>query len=217
MQTWAEVDGEAVEALEGCGIGKVKQRSSTFALSSTAVARPLHRRTWHRPVGTENAAIPGLWLQHRLAIPARIEPLASICRHRFGCNMTTLRAGQIGNEGHFAWRRCHNAYPKMQRKMPNAGSNTKSSIARSPARPRPASSQTSNGVKQHSAVTTAPTIPMLRSLSFIGWLATTSTWHFQQMPAKSVALLKSQTPALQCWQALLTVAAFPCRLMVAGC
>jgi hypothetical protein len=56
----------------------------------------LNRRTLHRAVGAEHAAVTGFRAQQRLAAIAFIEKLAGIYGHGFGFGKTTVRTGQYG-------------------------------------------------------------------------------------------------------------------------
>ena len=64
----------------------------------------LDRRTGHRAVGTEHAAIAGLGLEQDVAALAFVEPLAGIGGHGLGFDMTALRAGQRGFKNDSAYR-----------------------------------------------------------------------------------------------------------------
>lgn len=54
----------------------------------------LDRRTGHRPVGAEDAAVARLGLEHHPAACALVEVLAGVCRHGFGLGGAARRTGQ---------------------------------------------------------------------------------------------------------------------------
>lgn len=56
----------------------------------------LDRRTGHRAVGTEHAAIAGFGLQQDVAALAFVEPLAGVGGHGLGLDVAALGAGQGG-------------------------------------------------------------------------------------------------------------------------
>ena len=82
----------------------------------------LHRRTRHGRVGAEHAAVAGLGLEDHPAVPAIVEPLAGVGRHRLRLAVPARRTG----DGCLQYYRCllrrHIAYPVIARKTTSAGS-----------------------------------------------------------------------------------------------
>ena len=63
---------------------------------AAALALNLDGRAWHRAMGTEHAAVLGLWTQEPVTAFARIEELAGVGWHRLDLAVTTMRAGDFG-------------------------------------------------------------------------------------------------------------------------
>ena len=63
-------------------------------LPAARLAGNLDRRTRHRPVRTEHAAITRLGFEYRVAALALVEPLAGIRGHPLSLDVPAHRAGQ---------------------------------------------------------------------------------------------------------------------------
>src|SRR5262245_7625970 len=71
------------------------ERSALWlALAAIVGAALLDRRTGHRPVGAEHAAVTVLGLEQLAARRALVEILAGIGAHRLGLRRPAIRAGQ---------------------------------------------------------------------------------------------------------------------------
>jgi len=79
---------------------------STSSVGATGGLAPLlNGRAGHGAVGAIDAAIAGLWLEHGVAGPAFVEPLAGVGGHDLGLGVPAHRAAQrrLQNDGaHFA-------------------------------------------------------------------------------------------------------------------
>ncbi len=73
------------------GIGTARIRSATSLLN---------RRTRDVAVGTEHAAVAALGAKDGAAVPALVEDLAGVRRHRLGCAMLAMGTGQGGVKLH---------------------------------------------------------------------------------------------------------------------
>ena len=67
---------------------------SGSAAATTSLSTLLDRGARNRAVGTEDAAVAWLGLEHRVALFALVEPLAGIHRHHLGLGVAALGAGQ---------------------------------------------------------------------------------------------------------------------------
>src|SRR5713226_7390737 len=94
----------------------------------SAGARLLHRRTWHRAVGTEHAAVSRFRLEAGAASLALIEELAGIGRHGFHARGPATRAGDDALDDHprprTLRRRRYSARPIRPRHAISAGMST---------------------------------------------------------------------------------------------
>jgi hypothetical protein len=64
----------------------------------TATVLQLHRRTFYRAIGTEDATITRFRLYQSVALNAFMEETARIHRHLFRCCMTALQTDEHGFE-----------------------------------------------------------------------------------------------------------------------
>lgn len=81
---------------------EMSSRSLTRAAVRRGRAALLDGRARHRAVGTVDAAVSGLGLEHGAALLALVEPLARIGGHRLGPGVTARRAGERRFENDFA-------------------------------------------------------------------------------------------------------------------
>jgi len=66
----------------------------TLTAASALLAVFLNRRARHGAVGAVNTAIAGFRFEHSVALPALVEPLACVGRHRLGLDVTAIGACQ---------------------------------------------------------------------------------------------------------------------------
>ena len=71
---------------------------STAAAAATGLPSLLDGRARYRRVGAEDAAVPGLRLEHRVALLAFVEPLAGVRGHGLRLDVAARRASQRGFE-----------------------------------------------------------------------------------------------------------------------
>ena len=99
-----------VSATSACQEAGLRARPSARSRHSEArscataprLAVCLHRRTGHRAVRTEHAAIARLGPQESVAGLALIEPLAGVRRHAFGFAVPAVRTSEDGVQNHIA-------------------------------------------------------------------------------------------------------------------
>ncbi len=135
--------------------------------SRAAATTSLLRRTWHRCVRAKDTTIACQRFQYCTASLAIVKPLAGIGRHLLCLRVPALGASDGRFQDHFVCLLRHSAYPVMNKKIANAGSSTRSRYPVAADNPTTPSKMTRTGVKQHTAATAVPRIPVHRSLSFI--------------------------------------------------
>ena len=129
--------------------------------SRTARGSLLDRWTSYRTIGAIDAAVALLGPQQRAACPAFVIPLAGIGGHGFAGLMGTFRARQGRGQLDFALFCFHRAYAVRSAKMARVGNKTMSRTPIAALNPTVPSITTRMGVKQHNAVKSVPTTPIL--------------------------------------------------------
>ncbi len=120
----------------------------------------LNWRARHCSIGAKDATITMLRAQRDATSFARIESNTCVSRHGFDRLMAAVRAGDFGVQFDCFLYRFHNANTVVPMKKARAGSSTVSRPAIQAERPTIDRAITSTGVKQQTAVTSVPTIPI---------------------------------------------------------
>ena len=132
-----------------------------------AVISFLYRWTCNSSIGAVHATITSFRFKQCITPFTIIKPLTGIGWHCLGFSMSTLRASNIRIRYYCFCFCCHSPYPAIKMKMPMAGSNTASlyNTPNNPVKPKAPSVIGNNGVRQHTADTSAPAMPI--EISFL--------------------------------------------------